>query len=152
MSPSYGLCTPSCCSWALIAVGTSVREIYPQADQLQGLAATTMEDQLCRGLPHRAGFTSIRLWFPLSATLECVACGGGWVVLQCGLDLPLGVLALGPPGRYRKGQLLPVFWPGLPGMSYKVICRRLLHALGLYTGEAKLWTKAVSPSVKPGAT
>ena len=48
----------------------------------------------------RAYFT--RLQCLLSLPLECVACGGGWVVvLQRGLWLFTGCQVLGPPRRCR---------------------------------------------------
>ena len=37
----------------------------------------------------------------------------------------------GLPGGTDQGQLLPVFCPGPPSMSYKVVCRWLLLVLGL---------------------
>ena len=41
--PLRGLCAPSCYSWALIATGTSMVGIYPKANRLWELAATTVE-------------------------------------------------------------------------------------------------------------
>ena len=70
-----GLCVLSCCSWALIAVGTSVGGIDAQADQLWVPATTTEELVLCRGWPYRAGLPSVGLWYPLSPPLVCVSQG-----------------------------------------------------------------------------
>lgn len=42
-NPPCGLCTPSCYSWALAAVGTSMGGIYPQAEWLWGLTAIMVE-------------------------------------------------------------------------------------------------------------
>ena len=67
---------------ALIAVGWpgSGRKC-PQANWWQCQAVTTVEGQLCRGPPHRAGLASAGLWCPPSPPSECVALGGGWVVI-----------------------------------------------------------------------
>ena len=72
----------------MIAIGMSMGGTFPQSNLLQGLVATTMEDQLCKGPPHRTKLTSAELWYPLILPLECFACGGGWVVLLHGLKLP----------------------------------------------------------------
>ena len=74
----------------LIAVGMPVGGTYPKAHWLQGRAIPTMEDKLCRGPPLRTGLNSVGLSCPLSLTLKCVACEGGWVVLQHGLKLSTG--------------------------------------------------------------
>ena len=46
--------------------------IDPQADWLLGLAATTMEDQLCRGQHHRAGLTLAGLCCLVCLSLKCI--------------------------------------------------------------------------------
>ena len=64
--------------------------IYPQANWLQGLAATTNH---CGGAASCAGLTPQRRTcvggslVSIEPTIECVVCGGGWVVLLCGLKL-----------------------------------------------------------------
>lgn len=72
--------------------------IYPQIDWLQGLASTTMEDQLFRGQPHGAG-----LWCLPSLALECVTYIGGWVVFQHGLN-KVGLLSATRPDLMSSGQ------------------------------------------------
>ena len=66
--------------WLLLA---GQWEGFTQSDQLQGLAVTTdhqpltiMEDQLWRGPLHQAGLLQQG-----PGALECVTCGGGWVVV-----------------------------------------------------------------------
>ena len=82
-------------------------------------------------LQSRTYFT--RALMSLSLPLECVICGGGWVVVfLCGLKLPAGYTgAPESPGGTDKGQVLPVFCPELPGISYSTICRWLLLVWGL---------------------
>ena len=103
--PPCGLYTPSHCSWDFIVVGTSMGEFYPQADWLQRLAATTLEDQLCRGQLHGTGHRTYfnRSLVPTKSAL--------WVwplvemVRRCfymAWNCPLGVLVLGHPRRYRS--------------------------------------------------
>ena len=131
-SDSYGLCKLSCCSQALISIGTLVEGICPPADQLQGLTATCMVDQLCRDPPHGAGATSAGLLCPLSSPLECVTCRGNWVVLTIWFEAVHWVCWLwGLLGD--AGQVLPllVFCQGPPSMSYNTIVRWLLLVLGL---------------------
>lgn len=60
--------------------------ICSQIDQLQGLTATLMEDQLSRVPAHGAGLASAGLWCLLSLPFECVASAGGWVVFQQDLE------------------------------------------------------------------
>ena len=62
--------------------------IYPQANQLQGLAMmmdhqlpTTAEDQLCRDLSPLQDLTSAGLWCQLNTPLECAAFGGDLVMM-----------------------------------------------------------------------
>ena len=38
-------------------------------------------DQLCRDPPLKAELTLVGFWYPLSPPLECVACGGSWVLM-----------------------------------------------------------------------
>ena len=57
----------------------SVGAIYPLSDQLQVLAATTMEDQLCSGPPMEQDLLHWGSGFHLSPPIECVAYGGGLV-------------------------------------------------------------------------
>ena len=88
--PLCGLCVPCCCSWDLIAVGTSVYGTNSQAGWLWGLAITTDNEQLGRIWAYRAGITSAGLWCLVSPPY-------GW---------PPGELILGPFCR------CPVVGPG----------------------------------------
>ena len=71
--------------------------IYPQLiyykDWLQ--PPITVKDQLYRGLPHRVGLSLAGLRCLLSPPLECVACGGGWMILGHGLKLSTGWAGFG---------------------------------------------------------
>ena len=79
----------------------SVRGIYPQADQLQGLAVTTAEGLLCRDQPHGTRLISMGLWYllicPLSLSIVEVV---GWCISTVWI-CPLGALALRPPRKCR---------------------------------------------------
>ena len=60
--------------------------IYPQDNQLQGLAMTNDLWPLWRiswagAHATEQDLTSVGPWCPLSLPLECVACGDGWVVM-----------------------------------------------------------------------
>ena len=147
-----GLCTPTCYSWALIAVGMSMRGIYPQAKWLQGLAATTMGDQLWRGPPNGAALISAGLWCLLSPPLECVACGGGWVVLRCGLKLSTRCAGSGAPRRCRARSATACVLPRPLRMSYRVIPRWLLLVLGLETPRKGQAENHAATSAGPRAT
>ena len=144
VGPLCGLYSPSCCSWALIAVGTSMGGIDPQAYQLQGLAATTVEDLLCWCPAHRVGRTSAGPWCLLSVPLECVTCGGGWVVLRCGPKLSTGCTGSGASQEVQaKVSRCLCSVQGYPAWTTK------WSADGCYLcwmwrcrGEATLWTKA----------
>ena len=109
--------------------------IYPLANQLQGLAATTdhqslttVEDQLCRGPAHREGLTSLGLWCLLSVLLVEVA-GGGVLTWSEAVHWLRWLWSF--PGGTGQGQPLPVLCWGAPSMSCKVFCRWLFLALGL---------------------
>ena len=110
-------------------------ESFTQAGQLQEQAATTyhqlrttVEDQLCRDPPPQSRIYFSRALVLLSSPLECVACGGSWVVVLGGyLKLSIGYL----PEGTGQGQLPCVFCWGSPSMSYKAFFRWLLLVLGL---------------------
>ena len=129
------------------------RDLTP-GQLLQGLAVTTVEDQLSRNPPHRAGLISAWLWCLLRLPLECVICGSGWVVLPTWSEAFHKVCCLWElPGGVGHGQPLPVFYLGPSSMSYKAIFRWLLFLLRLEVpGEANLKTKAGTASAKAGTT
>ena len=78
-----------------------------------------------------------------SPPLECVTCGGDWVMLQSSLKLSTRFLALGPPGTYRPRSAITCFLPGIPSISYNMTCIWLLLAFGLEVpGGTNLWTRA----------
>lgn len=120
--------------------------IHSQANRLQWLALTNHHGgQLCRGLPHKAGFTSAAFWCLLIPPLECDTVEVfGWFNMVWNLCWLWGL-----PGGPWQGQLPRVFWPGPPGVSYKVFCRWLLLVLGL---EAYLLTTAIAADAWPRAT
>ena len=74
----------------MITVGISVGEIYSQVDWLRALAATTVEELLCKGQSLGRGLASAGLWYQMNLPLECVAHSRVWVVLPCGLKLTAG--------------------------------------------------------------
>ena len=74
------LYVPSCCSWALIAVGTSVSGIDPQADWLLGLSMTIANGLLFRVWLHRVEFALPGLLCLLCPPFGSVICGACWVV------------------------------------------------------------------------
>ena len=125
----WAVCT-SCCSWALIVAGTSVGGTYPQANQLWGLAVTTVKNQLCKGPPHRAGLNFCGALVPDESdpwvcclwTLE----GGASVWPEA---VHWACWLWGFLGGTGQGQLPPESCPSC--MSYKVICRWLVLVLGL---------------------
>ena len=87
----------------------------------------SIERQLFRGPLDKAGLTSSGFWSLLSQLLEHVACLGGWVALW----FP----------RWCRPNSACLFYLGLLGIGYKVICRWLLIMLGL---EVPRWSKAVN--------
>ena len=101
--------------------------MYPQTFWLHALAMTTQED-----LPHRAELASVGLWCPLSLPLECVACGGGWVVLRHDLKLSTECAGSGASWEVQAKVIHHLCSAcGHPALSYNTIYRWLLPVLGL---------------------
>ena len=88
------LCTPSCSGWALITVGRSMRGIYTQANGLQGMVTTMVEDWLCRSWLH-GELNLVGLRYRLSPPLQCVTYESVWVVLQHVLKFSTGCAGSG---------------------------------------------------------
>ena len=106
----WGLCVPSCCSWALIAFVTSVGMIDPQARRLWGLSMTTVYDLLCGHWPHILGLPQW-LMVPDKATLWVCHSRANWVVLCCFLKPANGCVGSGVFGKGSSAgqcQMLPV--------------------------------------------
>ena len=125
----YVLCIPFC--WALIAVNTSVRNIYLQADRLQDLLSLPWKVS-CAGAdpsePDLLQWGSVARWVcPLSLLLVEVVWWSFDVVWS---SIPV-MLALEPLGKCSSGSALAVFCIWSPYMNYKAICRWLLLVLGL---------------------
>lgn len=99
----YRICTSSCTYWALIAVGISMRGIFPEADQLQGLAMTTAEKLLCMVDPMEH---ISRALMPNEST-SWVCCWWRW------LDGALMRYEAGHPGLWFWGFLGGIDWDQL---------------------------------------
>ena len=130
------LYTPSCHSWALI-VGTSMQEIYPQANQLHGVVeATYYRSPTCRisstGLiPQSKTYLSRALGHDKSILWVCHFRKVVKWCLSWSVTVYWGFWLWGFLGGAGQGQPPPVFCLGTSSMSYKSTCRWLLLVLDL---------------------
>ena len=106
--------------WAVCTVPlllASLGRIDPQASQLQGPTTPTVTSCL-QALMLRSRLVSVGLWCSLSVPLECVARGGGGVVIWLCLKLSPGCAGCGVSWEVQS-QPPPVPCLGPPGTSYR---------------------------------
>ena len=154
--PLCKVCGPSCCNWALIAIGPFMHGINPQAGWLWGPTLTTACELLCRSWPHKVessqqglGPAEMSLWICclqilLDPVLMLSEAGhwvcwlwASWEVLWC---RPMSDTSCGWPWatcfdlQVTHSLWLPLLGLGAQGKDQAFHQDWLLLALGLGTG------------------
>ena len=113
-----------------------------------------MENQPCRGLPHRAGLALAGLWCLLSPSLEYVTYGGGWVVLQHGLELCTRCNGSGASQEVEAKVSHSCVLPGSSGHDLQSDLQVATTCAGLGGAQVKpsCEPRLIADSARPGAT